>query len=220
MMRMIGAARDERAAPLFVYIIEHTEFRGSLESIYMFAIDALGKTAGEAESVAALRKVLYRDEWWRPFRTARMREAAARALRMMVSDVAKQVLDEAASSGSRAVRRVARAALAAPGPSVPAAKDKGPGPGAPVSKDPAPGASATAAEAPAPGASAPASATPALCASVTAAEAPAPGASAPASTNPAPAASATAAEAPAPGASLVASEDIAPGPSAPVSKDS
>jgi HEAT repeat protein len=123
MMRVLGSARDERAAPLFVYIIEHTEFRGSLESIYMSAIDALGKTGGEAESVAALRKVLYRDEWWRPFRTARMREAAARALRMMVSDAAKEALEEAASNGSRAVRRVARAALAAPTPGVPALKD-------------------------------------------------------------------------------------------------
>jgi HEAT repeat protein len=73
---------------------------------------------GDAESVAALRKVLYREEWWRPFKTARIREAAVRALRQMVSADAKQALEEAASSGPRAVRRIAKAALAAPGPGV------------------------------------------------------------------------------------------------------
>ncbi len=133
-MRVLGSARDERAAPLFIYIIEHTEFRGSLESIYMSAIEALGKTGGDAKSVEALRKVLYRDEWWRPFRTTRMREAAARALRMMVSDAAKQALDEAASSGSRAVRRVARAALAIPAPAAPVVKDAAVAKDAPVAK--------------------------------------------------------------------------------------
>jgi hypothetical protein len=117
-MRVLGSARDERAAPLFIYIIEHTEFRGSLASIYMSAIDALGKVGGDAESVAALRNVLYREEWWRPFRTARIREAAARALRQMVSDAAKQALEEAASRGPRAVRRIAKAAIAATRPGV------------------------------------------------------------------------------------------------------
>lgn len=117
-MRVLGSARDDRAAPLFVYILEHTEFRGAVESVYITAIEALGKVGGEAESVAALRKVLYRREWWAPKRTARIREAAARALRMMVSDAAKEALEDAAKSGPRAVRRIARAALAAPSPGV------------------------------------------------------------------------------------------------------
>jgi HEAT repeat protein len=116
MMQVLGSSRDERAAPLFIYILQHTDYRGPLEGVYLSAIEALGKVGGEADSAEALRKVLYRGEWWAPFRTARMREAAAHALRMSGSDAAKRVLEQAAVDGSRSVRRIARAALAAPAP--------------------------------------------------------------------------------------------------------
>ena len=82
-------------------------------------IDALGKSPGDAETVAALKKVLYRSEWKAPMRTARLRAAAAMALRSSGSALAQQVLDEAASEGPRGVRRAARAALSAPAPRVP-----------------------------------------------------------------------------------------------------
>jgi hypothetical protein len=115
-MQVLGSSRDERAAPLLVYILQHTDFRGSLENVYLAVIEALGKVGGDSDSVAALRKVLYRGDWWAPFRTARMRSAAAQALRAAGSDLARQTLDEAVSEGPRAVRRVARAALSAPAP--------------------------------------------------------------------------------------------------------
>jgi HEAT repeat protein len=115
-MQVLGSSRDERAAPLFVYILEHTDYRGGLERVYLSAIEALGKVGGEADSVAALRKVLYRREWWAPFRTGRMRTAAALALRASGSDIAKNTLEEAASAAPRAVRRIARAAMAAEPP--------------------------------------------------------------------------------------------------------
>ena len=110
MMRVLGSSRDERAAPLFVYMLEHTDYR-ALEGVYLSAIEALGKVGGDAESLAALRKVLYRREWWAPLRTRRMRRAAALALRASGSDVARQTLEEAASEGRRGVRRAARTAL-------------------------------------------------------------------------------------------------------------
>lgn len=116
MMQVLGSSRDERAAPLFVYILEHTDYGGALAPVYLTAVEALGKVGGEADSVAALRKVLYRGDWWAPFRTARMRTAAATALRTCGSDAAKHVLDEAASEAPRSVRRIARAVLAAPAP--------------------------------------------------------------------------------------------------------
>ena len=117
-MQVLGSSRDERAAPLFVYILEHTDFRGSLEGVYVSAIEALGKVGGDSESVAALRKVLYRSDWWAPFRTARMRTAAAHALRATNSELARQTLEEAGNEGTRAVRRIARAALAATAPKI------------------------------------------------------------------------------------------------------
>jgi HEAT repeat protein len=112
-MQVLAATRDERAAPLFVYILEHTDFRGNFEGLYRSAIETLGKVGGDAESVAALRKVLYKGDWWAPFRTARMRSAAAQALRTTGSDLAQQALDEAANDGPRGVRRAARLALSA-----------------------------------------------------------------------------------------------------------
>lgn len=115
-MQVLGSSRDERAAPLFVYILEHTDHRGGLEGVYLAAIEALGKVGGEADSVAALRTVLYRGEWWAPFRTGRMRTAAALALRACGSDIAKGALDEAASDAPRSVRRIARLALATEAP--------------------------------------------------------------------------------------------------------
>jgi hypothetical protein len=117
-MQVLGSSRDERAAPLFVYILEHTDYRRGLESVYLTAIEALGKVGGGADSVDALKKVLYRGEWWAPFRTGRMRSTAAHALRASGSDAAQQALEEASREGSRAVRRIARAALAAPPPRV------------------------------------------------------------------------------------------------------
>jgi hypothetical protein len=112
-MQVLVSSRDERAAPLFVYMLEHTNFRGRLEKVYLAAIDALGKVGIDAESVATLRRVLYARDWWAPMRTRRIRTAAALALRANPSPEAERVLDEAFNEGPRGVRRAARAALAA-----------------------------------------------------------------------------------------------------------
>jgi hypothetical protein len=113
-MQVLMAGRDERAAPLFVYILEHSDHRGSLETVCVSAMEALGKVGGDLDSVQALTKVLYRGEWWAPLRTNRLRTAAAAALRATGSGDAQRALEEAASGGPRGVRRVARAALIAP----------------------------------------------------------------------------------------------------------
>jgi hypothetical protein len=118
-MQVLLSARDERAAPLFVYILEHSDYRGSLENVCLAAIEALGKVGGDVDSVAALTKVLYRGEWWAPYRTGRLRAAAALALRASGSAEAQQALEEAAADGPRGVRRAARAALSARAPRVP-----------------------------------------------------------------------------------------------------
>jgi hypothetical protein len=115
-MQVLISARDERAAPLFVYILEHSDPRGGLENVCLSAIEALGKVGGDADSVQALTKVLYRGEWWAPLRTTRLRTAAAAALRATGSAEAQRALEQAASEGPRSVRRVARGALSAPAP--------------------------------------------------------------------------------------------------------
>jgi HEAT repeat protein len=117
-MQALIAARDERAVPLFIYILDHTNHRGILETVYVSAIGALGKLGGNADSVAALTKALYRGDWWAPSRTARLRMAAASALRACASPDAQRALDDALRDGPRAVRRIVKAALSAPDPHV------------------------------------------------------------------------------------------------------
>jgi len=110
-MQSIGIVRDERAAPLFVYILEHVDHRGALGSIYLRAIESLGALRDPA-GIEALRTALYKGEWWAPRRTSGLRAAAAAALARIGTPEAFAVLDDAVSGGSRGVRSAARAQLA------------------------------------------------------------------------------------------------------------
>ena len=112
----LGAFRDEKAAPLFLHMLANTDHRGGGEGLYTQILESLGKVALDDRSVSSLKEVLYRGEWWARGRTARIRSAAARALRSMGTPAADRALEEAASSGPGAVRKIAKAALAEPAP--------------------------------------------------------------------------------------------------------
>lgn len=108
LMRALVTSRDERTAPLFEYILRHTDRRGPLRGVYIQAIQALGALrAGQA--VGVLTDALYRSEWWAPFRTAELRRAVASALHQIGSPEALQVLQEAEARGPRGVRAAVRA---------------------------------------------------------------------------------------------------------------
>ena len=109
-MQALTLVRDERATPLFSYILNHLDHRGPLGSIYVRAIEALG-TLKDPEGVPALKTALYRGEWWAPRRTATLRAAAAQALARISAPEAVAALEEAAASGSRGIRTAARAQL-------------------------------------------------------------------------------------------------------------
>lgn len=115
-MQALGAFRDEKAAPLFVFILNNTGYTGQQEGLYTQTIESLGKVATDERSVSTLKEILYRGEWWAPGRTARIRAAAARALRSMGTPGADHALEEAAAAGPGGVRKVAKAALAEPAP--------------------------------------------------------------------------------------------------------
>jgi len=115
-MQSLGGFRDEKAAPLFLHILSTTDYKGANEGVYTQTIESLGKVALDDRSVAALKDLLYRGEWWAGGRTARIRSTAARALRSMGTSSADFALEEAATSGPRAVRKIAKAALAEPAP--------------------------------------------------------------------------------------------------------
>lgn len=115
-LQALGAFRDEKAAPLFVYILTHTAYTGAFEGVYTQTIESLGKVAVDERSVATLTDILHRGQWWSPGRTSRIRFAAARALRNMGTPGAERALAEAANSGRGGVRKIAKAALAEPAP--------------------------------------------------------------------------------------------------------
>ena len=115
-MQALGAFRDEKAAPLFLHILANTDYKGRNEEIYTSTIESLGKVATDERTVSTLKDILYRGEWWARARTARIRTITARALRSMGTPSADFVLEEASSSGPRALRKIARAALAEPTP--------------------------------------------------------------------------------------------------------
>lgn len=106
----LTSMRDERAAPLFSYLVRHMDRRKEPQ-LYASAVDALG-TFGGPDAVEALKIALYQGDWWAPGKTRHTRQAAAQALRRIGTPAALDVLREAAERGPRGVRAIARAQLA------------------------------------------------------------------------------------------------------------
>jgi hypothetical protein len=109
-MQSISLVRDERATPLFAYILSHIDHRGTLAPVYLRAIESLGALR-DPGGIVPLREALHRGEWWAPRRTSALRAAAASALARIGTPDALAVLDEAVARGSRGVRSAARAQL-------------------------------------------------------------------------------------------------------------
>ena len=101
--------RDERAAPLFCYLVRHID-RKAFPNVYVSAIDALGSFGGP-DAVEALKDALQHGDWLAPLRTRRTRAAAAAALRRIGTPQALTALREASARGRRGVRSAARTEL-------------------------------------------------------------------------------------------------------------
>ena len=67
----LTSMRDERAAPLFCYLVRHID-RKAFYGLYVGAIDALGSFGGP-DAVEALKEALQRGDWMAPLRTRRTR---------------------------------------------------------------------------------------------------------------------------------------------------
>jgi HEAT repeat protein len=100
--------RDEKVVPLLCYVLNHSAPRGSLVAVHAQIIEALAGLRDDPESRKTLQTILYRGEWWAPFRTAALRRAAAAALRRIGSPATFAILEEAARSKIRGVRAAAR----------------------------------------------------------------------------------------------------------------
>ena len=108
LQQLIGL-RDDKAVPLLCYVLNHSAPRGTLVQVHAQIIEALGGLCAHQQSTRTLRDVLHRGEWWAPFRTAALRQAAATALRRIGTPDTIGVLEDAVRTGARGVRSAARA---------------------------------------------------------------------------------------------------------------
>ena len=109
LLKELTGMRDERAAPLFSYLVRHMD-RRKAPGLYLSSVEALGASGGP-DAVEALKFALYQGDWWSPVATRQLRTAAAQALRKIGTAPALEVLRQAAERGSRGVRAAARAQL-------------------------------------------------------------------------------------------------------------
>jgi hypothetical protein len=109
LIKELSSMRDERAAPLFCYLVRHLD-RKSFPAVYIGAIEALGSFGGP-DAVEALKEALHRGDWLAPMRTRRARAAAAQALRRIGNTAAVAALRESSSRGPLGVRFAAKAEL-------------------------------------------------------------------------------------------------------------
>jgi HEAT repeat protein len=110
MLSTLSASRDERAGPLWAHILGNIDHRGSLQPIYVRAIESLGMLRAP-EGVLALRDAMYRGEWYAPGRTRMLRTAAAAALARIATTESVAALEEAVASAPRRIRAIAKAHL-------------------------------------------------------------------------------------------------------------
>ena len=73
----LSTTRDERATPLFCYMLRHLECRGATREIYLKAVSRLGTLGGPA-AVEALTEVLHKGLWWAPQRATRVAHRGGR----------------------------------------------------------------------------------------------------------------------------------------------
>jgi HEAT repeat protein len=103
----LGSTRDQKAAPLFCFLVRNLEPRGTLRATYLESIERLG-TLGGAEAVQALVEAMQKGRWWTPFRTREVRTEAAAALAQMRLPAAREALEDLAVNGSLGVRSIAK----------------------------------------------------------------------------------------------------------------
>jgi len=103
----LGSTRDQKAAPLFCFLVRNLEPRGTLRATYLESIERLGVLGG-AEAVQALVEAMQKGRWWAPFGTREVRAEAAAALAQMRLPAARDALEDLAVNGSFGVRSIAK----------------------------------------------------------------------------------------------------------------
>lgn len=109
----ISTLRDERAAPLFAFIVGQGLIRGRAGKVFLAAVEALGTLrVSDETTIGALVDAAGRGVWWHPVQARRLRTAAVRALRLIGSPEAITALETLARTGPYGAKTAAQAALA------------------------------------------------------------------------------------------------------------
>jgi hypothetical protein len=107
------AERDPRVVPVLVCILNESEPLGSDHQIVLETLGAIGEV-GRDEAVPHVARVMQRRSWLARKRTRALKHAAIGALQRLGSPVATQAIADAAATGDRLLRKLARAAAATP----------------------------------------------------------------------------------------------------------
>ena len=102
--------RDQRAAPLYAYLVRHMD-RRTFPQLYLTSIEALGAYGG-ADAIEALKTALHTGHWWTLFANRKFGGAAAHALRRIGTVGAREALRQASETGAPGARSAAKAEIA------------------------------------------------------------------------------------------------------------
>ena len=102
------ALRDGRVVPVLVRILDESDPFGADHPIVLETLDAIARV-GDDQAVAALSGLLRKKKLLARRKVKAIRERSLAALRAIRTPVAARALDEAARTGDRMLRRLARA---------------------------------------------------------------------------------------------------------------
>lgn len=101
------AERDPRVVPVLLRILAESQVFRADHAVVLEALDALG-TLGRDEAVGTIGRLMHRRSLWRWRRARELRRRALGALRTIGTPAALAAIEDAARTGDRMLRRLAR----------------------------------------------------------------------------------------------------------------
>jgi HEAT repeat protein len=102
------AERDVRVVPVLVRIVEESDPFGADHTIVLETVGALSRV-GDDQAVPALSALMRRKKFLAPKKGKALKETSLAALRAIQTPAATRAIDEAARTGDRVLRKLARA---------------------------------------------------------------------------------------------------------------
>jgi HEAT repeat protein len=107
------AERDPRVVPVLVRILTESDPLGADHVIVLETLGAIGEV-GDDQAVAPVAGVMRRRSWLARKKVRAVKISSLEALRRIGSPAAVQAVEDAAANGDRLLKKLAKAAMAAP----------------------------------------------------------------------------------------------------------